>query len=319
VRSEISGKRVAGLVVGGLVVVILMVLGFAALFGLKKVPVGFDGLSYGGGLVEANHFQGFHLGGSGLFENGLADHLYKYPTTQRNYIISLNPKEGDEKTSDSVTVQSSDSIPVQWQLAVYFKLNVNPEVLRQFHETLGLKYGAYWGSAHPGSPAPEGWDNLLRDSFRPQIQNALKVATAQFTSQRVYSDPQAFTAIQSAVGVDLKDNVNRALGGAYFCGVAFVPGKADCPDFTVTLQPPVLPPEVVASYQDIKVSQNQVQVEANKVLQADNQAKAIKTISDALKTAGPDYVLYTAVINGKVTFWVIPPNSGVTITRPGPG
>jgi hypothetical protein len=311
VRAELGVKHVARSLAIVVAVVLLTVGGFS----LKKVPVGCDGLSYGGGPIEANHFQLFKTGGTGLYENGLLDHLYLYPTTQRNYIISLNPKEGDEQQSDTVTVQSSDSIPIQWEVAVYFKLNTNPDVLRTFHENLGLKYGAWWGG-HCSGRAPTGWDNLLRDSFRPQIQNALKVATAQYTSQAVYSDSDVFQGIQTAVGVDLKDNVNRALGGPFFCGVEFIEGEPACPDFTVTLQPPVLPDNVVASYEDIKVSQNQVQVEANKVLQAQKQAEAIRTISEALAAAGPDYTLYYAIQSGKITFWVLPPGNNLTIQGP---
>lgn len=279
-----------------------------ALTGLKKTPRDEIGISYGGGPFEGQHFQGVIQPGHGLFENGMYDHLYLYPVTQRNYIISKNPTEGDRHEVDFIPAPSADRIEVDFEVATYFKLNTDK--LREFHENIGLKYAAW---------TEDGWLQMLNDSFRQQIENSIQEEARKYPVTQIYSDPSTLATIQREVGTVLKERVTDVLGDEYFCGPTFIPGRGDCPDFGFVIKRVSIPANVVASYQAIKVSENQIQVRRNEVQQAKLQAEAIRELNQALAEAGDRYVMLKAVESGKVTFWVVPPGKGLDLQGPPQG
>src|SRR5437867_3472768 len=84
----------------------------------KKTPRDQIGLSYGGGPVEGQRFQRVVQPGHALFFNGMFDKLYLYPVTQRNYIISKRPSEGDVGGADYIRAPSHDKIGVDYEVAV---------------------------------------------------------------------------------------------------------------------------------------------------------------------------------------------------------
>ena len=65
---------------------------------------------------------------------------------------------------------TSDRVTVSYQVAVYYKLNTDE--LRAFHEQLGLRYQAY---------TDDGWDALIADTLRQQIEAALQEETRRHT------------------------------------------------------------------------------------------------------------------------------------------
>ena len=83
-------------------------------------------------------------------------------------------------------------MPIEYQIAaVYFKLNIDR--LRQFHEQLGLQYAAY---------TPSGWNNLIQDTFRQQIENVAPggdpaVRRGRPLRQRQYSPASRTTSSRS--------------------------------------------------------------------------------------------------------------------------
>jgi SPFH domain/Band 7 family protein len=285
---------------------VIFVLGTAigSLTGLKKTPRDKIGISYGGGPFEGQHFQGIVDPGHALFENGMWDHLYLYPVTQRNYIISKNPAEGERGQPDFVPAPSSDRIEVDFEVAAYFKLNTNK--LQRFHEQIGLKYQAW---------TDEGWIRMLNDSFRQQIENTMQLESRKYPVAQIYSDPNTIQAIQQEVAAVLKERVTTVLGDEYFCGPGFN-GGGECPDYTFVIKRVTIPDNVVQSYQDIKVSENKIQVRQNEVQQAQLQADAIRELNEALKGAGDQYVMLQAIQSGKVTFWIIPQGNNLTLQGP---
>lgn len=306
-RRVLVRRAVVGAAAG---VIGLFLLGAAigALAGLKKTPRDEIGISYGGGPFEGQHFQGIVRPGHGLFENGMYDKLYLYPVTQRNYIISKNPTEGDRHEIDFVPAPSADRIEVDFEVATYFKLNVDK--LQEFHENIGLKYAAW---------TEDGWLQMLNDSFRQQIENAIQEEARRYPVTQIYSDPNTLATIQREVGAVLKERVTDVLGDEYFCGPTYVPGVGQCPDFSFVIKRVSIPANVVQSYQSIKVSENQIQVRQNEVKQAQLQADAIRELNKALSEAGDRYVMLKAVESGKVTFWVVPEGSGLDLQTPAHG
>lgn len=278
----------------------------------KKTPADHIGISYGGGLVEGAQFQRIVEPGTGRFINGFFDKLYLYPTTQRNYIVSSREGEGDIAAADSITAPSQDNIATTFEVATYFKLNTDR--LQQFHENIGFKYAGW---------TDEGWDRLLNDSFRQQIESALQREARKYPVAALYSDDETLVRIQDSIGTVLKDNVADVLGSDYFCGPTFVPGNDECPDFEFIVKRVTVPNEVQVAFENVRTSEIGIQTRRNEVEQARLQAQAIRELTQN-ESLTPQYVdlkyvemLQQAIKSGTIQFWVLN-GQGVNVGGPRP-
>lgn len=281
------------------VVVVLAVLGLALVPAvtstLAKTPRDKIGISYGGGPIEGAHFQKIVEPGSGLFFNGLFDDLYLYPADQRNYIVSATDAEGDNPGAGAITAPTQDQVTVGFQVAVYYRLNT--DLLREFHEELGLKYSAY---------TTDGWNRLIEDTFRQQIEAALQEQTRRYLVEDLFGDVEVLLDLQQSVEESVSAGLVESLGADFFCSPTYEPG-GECGSPTVIIKKIDIPQSVAQSFEDRKASQVNVQTR-------ENEARAIDVIADAL-AAAPDYVKLKAIESGQVTFWVLP-DGGVTIAAP---
>lgn len=298
-------KRRPLLRVGFLLVAILaLALVPSAFASLKKTPRNMVGISYGGGPVESAHFQRIVQPGSALFLNGLFDPLYLYPSDTQTYIVSKVPGEGAVKASDSIVSPSRDRVQIEYQIAVYFKLNTDR--LRAFHDQLGLQYSAFTAS---------GWNRLIQDTFRQQIENALQEDTRQYDVADIYGNADDLIAIQSDVEKKVSARLIKALGAAFFCGPTFRPGEP-CASPTFIIKKIDIPTDVVTAFQANRISQIQVLTSENQIAQRAAEAKAIEALNAGLAQAGMPYVLLRAIESGKINFWVLPSDSGLTLQVP---
>jgi hypothetical protein len=288
--------------IAAVIVVLLLAFGPAFVAGLKKTPRNMIGISYGGGPFEGAHFQRIVKPGSGLFFNGWFDPLYLYPSDQQNYIISLNPRVGAVRGRDSLVAPTSDRVLLTYQVAVYFKLNT--DLLRQFHEQLGLQYKAY---------TTTGWNNMLQDTFRQQVENAVQQETRKYAVADLYGNARLLTQLQNAVQTSLAQKLISALGEPYFCAPTFhAGGRCDPPTFIVKQID--IPSSVVAAFVNVRTAAIQVQVMQFQIQQRQAEAKGIEALNSALAVAGQNYVLIKAIESGKINFWVLPSGTGAGIT-----
>jgi regulator of protease activity HflC (stomatin/prohibitin superfamily) len=295
---------------GGVVILVLVLVPIlvVALFpvvagAFQKTPTDKFGISYGGGPFEGRHFQRVVEPGSGLFFNGWFDEFYLYPADQRNYIVSSVKGQGSTQRSDAIVAASRDRVPVTYQVAVYFKLD--SDRLRDFHEQLGLKYKAY---------TSEGWERLIQDTFRQQIENTLQAETRRYDVADIYANADLLAQIQSEAQRSLKERLVRALGEDYFCGPKFTPG-GNCTEPTFVIKNADIPKDLVNAFQDNRTSEVQILTKQNEIEQRQAEAQAIA----ALNISGQDYVLLRGVESGQIKFWVVPSNNGLTLQSPADG
>jgi regulator of protease activity HflC (stomatin/prohibitin superfamily) len=291
-----------------LVVVPIMIVALTPMVGgaFKKTPRDKIGISYGGGLFEGAHYQRTVQPGSGLFFNGWFDSLYLYPADQRNYIITKVAGQGSTKGKDSIVAPSRDRVQVEYQVAIYFRLNTDR--LRQFHEQLGLKYHAYTSS---------GWDRLIQDTFRQQVENALQSETRRYDVAEIFSNSDLLRTIQSEAQQSLSERLRGALGHTYFCGPTFTSG-GECSDPTFVIKKVDIPARVIKAFESNRTSQVEVLTKQNEIQQRAAEAEAITVLNEALSAAGENYVLLRAIESGKVNFWVIPGEATIPLPTSGP-
>jgi regulator of protease activity HflC (stomatin/prohibitin superfamily) len=296
-RKPFRLSRKAIIVIAVILVPILLVALVPVVVGaFKTTPRDKYGISYTGGPAGA-HFQRVVKPGSGLFFNGWFASLYLYPADQRNYIVSKVKSQGSTNRSDSIIAPSRDRVPVEFQVAVYFKLD--SDRLRDFHEQLGLKYQAYTSS---------GWSKLVQDTFRQQIENALQAETRKYDVADIYANADLLVQIQREVQRSLKERLVTALGEDYFCGPKFQHGGT-CNEPTFIIKSADIPKDVVKAFQDNRTSEVQILTKQNEIQQREAEAQAIA----ALNISGEDYVLLRGIESGQIKFWVVPSNNGLTL------
>jgi regulator of protease activity HflC (stomatin/prohibitin superfamily) len=299
--------------------VVLIALALAPTFasGLKKTPRDRVGISYGGGPFEGVHFQRIVQPGSNLFFNGFFDDLYLYPSDQVNYIVPQQPVQalqqaqaqggqqgqGGQPTGDTVVAPTRDRVQVSYQVAVYFKLNTDE--LHDFHEQLGLRYQAY---------TTDGWNDLIRDTFRQQIENALQEETRKVDVADLVGNADLLVELQDNVQTKLTQRLEDALGQQFFCAPTFRP-DGECGDPTFVIKRVDIPTSVAKAFEDVRTSEIQIQTKENEVRQREAEARAI----EALGLSGQEYDILKAIESGKITFWVLDGEGGITITGPDTG
>ncbi len=158
-----------------------------------------------------------------------------------------------------------------------------------------------------------GWELMLRQTFRKQLETSLARVTRRYQVADVWADEATLRGVEVAVGSTLKDQVNTALGGQYFCGPQFAPGRDACADFQLKVKKPSIPSRVQAAFEENRTSEILVMTRTNEVRQRAKEAQAIRRLRGELTS---EYVLLRAIERGDVDFWVLPQRGNVTLPTP---
>lgn len=289
-RGQAAGVALTAIAVVGVLGVFLWFMAS------EKAPQDKTCLTYGGGPTEGAKFQKIVEHGASRTIIGFFDKFYCYPTeTERSYIVSQQPAEGDTHYTDIITAPSSDNIPLGVELATYFRLTKDD--IQSFHDRIGIKTDAF---------TDEGWGDMLFEYVRPQIDQAWNRHARQYDAVEAYGDPVVFREIQQEFQAELPIAINDALGDDYFL------------NFRVVLRNIVIPQGLVAELERNKQSAIAVETKRNEVLQARQEALAIAERRRALEKCGQACVLWEAVQNDKINFWVIPGGTDMTLQAPSP-
>lgn len=328
---------------------LIVALAFVPMVGssLKKTPRDRVGISYGGGPFEGANFQKIVMPGSGLFFNGWFDPLYLYPADQQNYIVSTGDngsggsggggggaKQGTGGTGGAggstdtaaapanetaaagskstvsgrpIIAPSKDRVQVTYQAAVYYKLNIDE--LRAFHEEFGLKYRAFEDA---------GWKDLISDTLRQQIENALLEETRRYDIGEIYGDVDVLLNIQNAVQSTLSERLGLAMGGSYFCAPTYEKG-GECGNPTFVVKSIDVPSSIVSAYESNRSSAINIETRENELEQRRIEAQGIDALNQAFGQNGDVYAMLRAIESGKINFWVVPGQSGLTLDTGGDG
>ena len=279
----------------GLAAVLLLVLAAPFFSGWKSTPVDKIGLHYSGGPIEGQKFQKIIEPGSGNRFLGLLDKLVLLPVTQRDYTASSD----DGSDGGPIVAPARGGVEMQFEVGAYFTLNTSPDVVRRFYERVCIKFDC---------TTDGGWDEMLKTNFRRPIEQAIQQSIREYTVNELYAGsadgavetPDEATAIleqvQDAVAADLKENINRVLGGDYFCGPTFDRGEPDvCPDFEFQITSAIPTSEAVrAAFAENAASQQKVVTAENNaaaaVAEAEGQARAQAALNGLY--TDPGYIAY---------------------------
>lgn len=305
-----------GFVIGGLLAVVgfVFVMWFLFASTWASTPPDKYMLHYSGGPLDGTHFQELIQPGSGTRFLGLMENTYYLPSTQRNYIVSRGADEGDKAGVDFMTGVSSDNVQFTIEAAVYFKLNPDPQTLRLFLEQICLHDDCT--NLSPG----KGWDHMLDQYFRPQLENAIRLEMGKYNREQLYRDPDSLVSMQNDISGVLKDRITSVIGGEFFCGPDAAP--TNCTNLQVVLKNPTPPDNVATSYantaaatQDVITAQQQAAAKRESA-NGDRDAQNARAEAKPLTQDQLDYIraqaMATCAANANCTL-VITPDSGTGV------
>lgn len=246
-----QGGGQGALIVASLVVLALVVTVWAvAARSLTKTQAGEIAVVRNGGPLDDNRIRQVVQPASSLTWIGLFSTKHTYPAQQRFYTITADAKSGDRAGVDVETLPTSDGVEVGIEGTVYFTLNTDAAVLRQFDDRYGTRtyLGADGERRYPWQDEA-GWSSFLDQMVRPVISNALREqignvpcaklqascalvqngAGLQDVSKNAGAANTNLAVIQEALNASLAADFVSTLGGAYLTDVKFNLAKITLP------------------------------------------------------------------------------------------
>lgn len=291
--------------------VLLLALGGSAC-GMESSAINEIGLTYTGGWIEDKEFKGFLEPGASNNSTGFGSKTYRYRTDQRTFIAGPQiPNMDEDRQPDvgPVLIVSDDDVRLQVDYQLYFKLNRDKDVLRKFHENLGVKTDAW---------TTKGWRQLLQQYFAPQIERAMESAGLKARWRDLYGSEEARVRFQDETVARLKDAIRDVIGDEYFCGPAYNGPGTDCGSYTFTVgKPTPLNEDILKAIEaeQANVSQEQAAAAVNRRINAELEGKRQQVALYGQQGA----VLLEAIASNKVNQIIITTDGNISIpTAPRP-
>lgn len=281
-----------GKILGTVAAFVAFVFAVVVLFANTSISTEPDqqGLWYKAGPFTSTSFDHCVVPGTRQLTGGLADKTFVYPAGQRTYEFA----NGSPDTG-AIVALTKDNIELTTSGVVRFYLTTDCKTLQAFHEKIALKENA----AMNGGETSEGWHKVLRVYLQASLQRAVNEATQEFNWKELYNDVAVKAEWEKKVSELLPRFVQQGMDGEYF------------QNYSLTIQKPTLPEELVKALQDTQtaIEQNNAQKERNATVQT--EAESIKRLVDIL---GPDgYNTYQAIKDGRMPIYTIPQGSGVNV------
>jgi regulator of protease activity HflC (stomatin/prohibitin superfamily) len=295
----------------------LLVLGGAALDSFDRTNGGQIAVVRNGGPLDNHKIRQIIDPGSGLTHVGLFSETHKYPAQQRFYTITSNAKEGDRAGVDIVQVPSRDGVEMGIEGTLYFQLNLDHKVLRDFDDKFGTRkfqspadgkyYAAYGGD--------KGWSAFLDTIIRPVIDNDLREQINTFSCADLVSScalvqlgangQAAATAtlsarssngniakVQNAINSSLAADLKSTLGDQFLTGLRFNLVRITLPANVQTAVNNAQAAFANITEAQAKVQQAKADAEANRQRQAGYAACPACAQIDELKAIPPNVTTY---------------------------
>jgi regulator of protease activity HflC (stomatin/prohibitin superfamily) len=285
---------------------ILLVLAAVALAGCGTLDSGVEDLTlrYGGGITEEKAYKGMIEPGTTnqfVFGSGTGDDLYHYPRTQRSWIAGET--EGVDRPP--VEVVTADGVRMKVDYALYFRLNPQEEVLRRFHEDIGLKEGAW---------TEEGWLEMLRTYFDAPITRQLEAVGLNYTSADLRSNEAKRREFATTISQQATGEIERVVGGPYFCG----PQQGSCGDISFEVgRPELVNTGIVEAEEGERIASLEADAQAERNRRVLTELEATR---EEVEVLGPEaYALLKAIESGKVTFMQLPEGGTISVPSTGGG
>lgn len=258
-------------------------------------------IRYSGGdvVAEAEVFKQCY--GPGASEYGApGDKVYYYPAGQRTLKFSADP--GSDLGPLTVTAQGGVQLTVAGTITFTPQFQ-NCDTLKDFHERIGRKYGAYVkGEDDEATTVVEslaGWQEMIATYVKDPAERAIDNASLSYSWDKLTNDPATKAAWEKAALEGIPLVMQQQSGGEFF--------QVD----SVILQAPQMPQALQEGLQ--------AQIKAE---QQGAAAAAAQTAANSCDAACQQYqqtqALIKAIESGNVPVIPVPVGSPIQVGVPAP-
>lgn len=237
------------------------------------------GLHYDRGPIEGRGFNSVVNPNTSNKAVGPSDQVFTYRIDQRSWIGRSNDDGGIPEGVDRGAVEfvSKDGLRMRAPFELYFTLNQEPDVLRRFHEEIGLKTQAW---------SEDGWRAMLREYMDPQLERAIDSAGLRHDWRPLRENEDIRTEFASDAERRFTSNLEDVIGGNYFCSPRYQKPGDTCGEVIFTIgQPSPVDVNVVRAIESEQTRRAETQALSAERERAEAEASARQVLIDQV---GPE-------------------------------
>jgi regulator of protease activity HflC (stomatin/prohibitin superfamily) len=237
-NDRIRRRGVPALALFGVVGLAVLVVAVGWLTAFKSVPPSDICVVQEGGPFDGRDVKTVRQPSSKVSNIGIYNKQRCFPATERNYIISADPAQGDRGNVDFFSTPTRDAVQVRIEGQALFRLTTDPGRIKTFYRRFGVRT---FNGTHPYD-GESGWSAFLGIQFRPVLDNALREAIGEYRCVELNNtcayvqDAQAavtgkvparadtgqnLAEVQSKIAETLDRDLQDTLGGKFFENIRF--------------------------------------------------------------------------------------------------